>query len=124
MIRLVLGKLAALIPTLIGVTLVAFALIRLIPGDPIEIILETAVGRARVGCDAVRWQGWSREFGQHAARLRSSLRLQAQTRPARATTLRAEPGLKQSIRTVCAWRRPEPLALAHAREAEPGHKAP
>ena len=51
--------------------------------------LETAVGRGRVSCDAVGWQGWSREFGQHAARLRNGLRLQAQTRPARATTLRA-----------------------------------
>ena len=42
-----------------------------------------------MGCDAVGWQGWSREFGQHAARLRNGLRLQAQTRPARETTLRA-----------------------------------
>ena len=29
------------------------------------------------------WQGCSREFGQHAVRLRNGLRLQAQTRPAR-----------------------------------------
>ena len=42
-----------------------------------------------MSCDAVGWQGWSREFGQHAARLRNGLRLQAQTRPARETTLRA-----------------------------------
>ncbi len=34
-----LKKLAALIPTLLGVTLAAFALIRLIPGDPIEIMV-------------------------------------------------------------------------------------
>ena len=53
------------------------------------VTLETAVGRARVSCDTVGWQGWSREFGQHAAGLRNGLRLQAQTRPARATTLRA-----------------------------------
>ena len=45
-----------------------------------------------MSCDAVRWQG--------------------------ETTLRAEPGHKQSMRTVCAWRRPEPLALALAREKE------
>ena len=38
MLKLLLQKLATLIPTLIGVTLVAFALIRLIPGDPIEIM--------------------------------------------------------------------------------------
>ena len=30
------------------------------------------------------WQGCSRGFAQHAARLRNGLRLQAQTRPARA----------------------------------------
>jgi dipeptide transport system permease protein len=34
-----LKKLATLIPTLIGVTLVAFFMIRLIPGDPIEIMV-------------------------------------------------------------------------------------
>jgi dipeptide transport system permease protein len=36
---LLLKKLATLVPTLLGVTLVAFALIRLIPGDPIEIMV-------------------------------------------------------------------------------------
>jgi dipeptide transport system permease protein len=36
---LLLRKLATLIPTLLGVTLAAFALIRLIPGDPIEIMV-------------------------------------------------------------------------------------
>jgi dipeptide transport system permease protein len=46
---LLLKKLAALIPTLLGVTLVAFALIRLIPGDPIEIM----VGERRLD-DAAR----------------------------------------------------------------------
>ena len=39
MIALLLKKLATLVPTLLGVTLVAFALIRLIPGDPIEIMV-------------------------------------------------------------------------------------
>ena len=39
MIALLLKKLAMLVPTLLGVTLVAFALIRLIPGDPIEIMV-------------------------------------------------------------------------------------
>ena len=39
MFKLLLQKLATLIPTLIGVTVVAFALIRLIPGDPIEIMV-------------------------------------------------------------------------------------
>ncbi len=39
MFRLLLKKVATLVPTLLGVTLVAFALIRLIPGDPIEIMV-------------------------------------------------------------------------------------
>ncbi len=39
MLTLLLKKLATLVPTLLGVTLVAFALIRLIPGDPIEIMV-------------------------------------------------------------------------------------
>jgi dipeptide transport system permease protein len=39
MIALLLKKLATLLPTLLGVTVAAFALIRLIPGDPIEIMV-------------------------------------------------------------------------------------
>ena len=39
MLTLLLKKLATLLPTLLGVTLVAFALIRLVPGDPIEIMV-------------------------------------------------------------------------------------
>ena len=39
MLKLLLIKLATLAPTLLGVTVVAFALIRLIPGDPIEIMV-------------------------------------------------------------------------------------
>lgn len=39
LLRLLLQKLATLLPTLFGVTLVAFMLIRLIPGDPIEIMV-------------------------------------------------------------------------------------
>lgn len=39
MFTLLLKKLATLIPTLLGVTLVAFALIRLIPGDPVEVMM-------------------------------------------------------------------------------------
>jgi dipeptide transport system permease protein len=39
MFALLLKKLATLLPTLLGVTVVAFTLIRLIPGDPIEIMV-------------------------------------------------------------------------------------
>ncbi|QNM96221.1 ABC transporter permease subunit [Chitinimonas koreensis] len=39
MFSFVLRKLATVVPTFIGITLVAFALIRLIPGDPIEVMV-------------------------------------------------------------------------------------
>ena len=59
MIRFVLTRLGILIPTFIGVTIVAFALIRLVPGDPIELLAgERGVSeerhaelRARFGFD-------------------------------------------------------------------------
>ncbi len=44
MFTFLLKKLATLIPTFLGVTLVAFALIRLVPGDPIEVM----VGERRI----------------------------------------------------------------------------
>ena len=39
MIAYLLRKLATLLPTLLGVTLVAFGLIRLVPGDPVEVMM-------------------------------------------------------------------------------------
>ncbi len=39
MLRFVLMRLALLVPTLIGVTLVAFGFIRAVPGDPIELLV-------------------------------------------------------------------------------------
>ncbi len=56
------------------------------PSSMAAIILETAVGQVRVCIFPVLWLGCSRGFGRHVARLRNGLRLQAQTRPARATT--------------------------------------
>ena len=38
MIRFILARLGVLIPTFIGVTFVAFILIRLVPGDPVEVL--------------------------------------------------------------------------------------
>lgn len=38
MIRFVLTKLGLLIPTFLGVTLIAFAFIRILPGDPVELL--------------------------------------------------------------------------------------
>ena len=48
MITFLLKKLALLLPTFIGITLVAFFLIRLVPGDPIEVM----VGERRLDAEA------------------------------------------------------------------------
>ena len=39
MLRFLITRLWILIPTFLGVTLVAFSLIRLVPGDPIELLV-------------------------------------------------------------------------------------
>ena len=48
MVTFLLKKLALLLPTFIGITLVAFFLIRLVPGDPIEVM----VGERRLDAEA------------------------------------------------------------------------
>ena len=48
MLTFLLKKLALLLPTFIGITLVAFFLIRLVPGDPIEVM----VGERRLDAEA------------------------------------------------------------------------
>ncbi len=57
MIRFVLTRLGLLVPTFIGMTLVAFFLIRLVPGDPIE----TMAGER--GIDAERHARLLKEYG-------------------------------------------------------------
>lgn len=72
MLRLLLKKLATLVPTLLGVTLVAFALIRLIPGDPIEIMVgerrldpaQHAALMARLGLDQPLPTQYAQYLGQ------------------------------------------------------------
>ena len=72
MFTLLLKKLATLIPTLLGVTVAAFALIRLIPGDPIEIMvgerrLDAAAHAAlmqQLGLDQPLWMQYGRYVGQ------------------------------------------------------------
>jgi dipeptide transport system permease protein len=63
MLRFVLARLGVLIPTFLGVTIVAFSLIRLIPGDPIELLVgergisaeRHAMLRERFGFDQPLW---------------------------------------------------------------------
>ncbi|WP_243369532.1 ABC transporter permease subunit [Microvirga solisilvae] len=57
MIRFILTRLSLLIPTFIGITLAAFFLIRLVPGDPIE----TMAGER--GIDPARHEQLKKDFG-------------------------------------------------------------
>ena len=52
----------------------------------VSIILETSVGQVRVCVFPAFWLGCSRGFRRHAVCLRNDIRLQADMRPARATT--------------------------------------
>jgi dipeptide transport system permease protein len=57
MLRFVIARLGVLIPTFLGVTIVAFGLIRLIPGDPIQIFAGER------GIDAERHARLMAEYG-------------------------------------------------------------
>ncbi len=57
MLRFALTRLSLVIPTFIGMTLLAFFLIRLVPGDPIE----TMAGER--GIDAARHEALRKEYG-------------------------------------------------------------
>jgi dipeptide transport system permease protein len=67
MLRFVVARLAVLIPTFFGVTIVAFGLIRLIPGDPIELLVgergltpeRHAHLMAQLGLDKPLWQQYA-----------------------------------------------------------------
>jgi len=71
MLRFVLTRLGHLIPTFIGVTIVAFAFIRLIPGDPIEVLAgERSISPERhaelmqqFGYDQPLWQQYATYLG-------------------------------------------------------------
>jgi dipeptide transport system permease protein len=74
MLRFVLARLGVLIPTFLGVTIVAFSLIRLIPGDPIELLVgergitaeRHAMLRAQFGYDKPLWQQYLSYLGDLA----------------------------------------------------------
>src|SRR3954451_6825683 len=57
MLRFALTRLAPIVPTFLGITLVAFFLIRLVPGDPIE----TMAGER--GIDPARHEALRHELG-------------------------------------------------------------
>jgi dipeptide transport system permease protein len=72
MLRFLINRLAVLIPTFIGVTIVAFVLIRLVPGDPIELLVgERGMSAerhqelmAQFGFDRPLWQQYLTFLGQ------------------------------------------------------------
>jgi dipeptide transport system permease protein len=72
MLRFVITRLLMLVPTFIGVTLAAFAFIRLIPGDPIEILVgERGIDPERharllheMGFDRPLWEQYFGFLGQ------------------------------------------------------------
>ena len=74
MLGFVLARLGVLIPTFLGVTIVAFSLIRLIPGDPIELLVgergitaeRHAMLRAQFGYDKPLWQQYLSYLGDLA----------------------------------------------------------
>src|SRR5215218_9653524 len=57
MLRFILTRVSLIIPTFIGITLLAFFLIRLVPGDPIE----TMAGER--GIDPARHEQLKKDFG-------------------------------------------------------------
>jgi dipeptide transport system permease protein len=71
MIRFVLARLGLLVPTFIGVTFVAFILIRLVPGDPVELLVgergvtpeRHAQLMAQLGLDKPAWQQYAGFLG-------------------------------------------------------------
>jgi dipeptide transport system permease protein len=72
MIRFILNRLFMLVPTFIGVTLAAFAFVRLIPGDPVELLVgERGIDPARhaqlmhdLGFDRPLWQQYLGFLGE------------------------------------------------------------
>lgn len=72
MFRFILGKLAYLVPTFIGITIVAFAFVRVLPGDPVLLMAgerglspeRHAALLAEMGFDRPIWQQYLTFLGQ------------------------------------------------------------
>jgi dipeptide transport system permease protein len=74
MVRFLLGRVALIVPTFVGVTLLSFLLIHLVPGDPIEVRFgergiapeRLAMLRHEAGLDRPLWQQFLAYEGQVA----------------------------------------------------------
>lgn len=73
MFRFLLNKMALLVPTLIGVTLLAFALVRALPGDPILVMMGTQMPdeatRAQMAAALGLDKPWPVQYGLYMERL-------------------------------------------------------
>ncbi|WP_102225223.1 ABC transporter permease subunit [Acidimangrovimonas sediminis] len=74
MLNFIVRKIAMLIPTLFGITIVSFGFIHLLPGDPVTLmagdkgmtVQEHAAAMARLGLDRPLWQQYLGYLGQLA----------------------------------------------------------
>jgi dipeptide transport system permease protein len=60
MLRFLFGRLAILIPTFIGVTIIAFSFIRLLPGDPVQVMSGERVVSPERHAEIMRQLGYDR----------------------------------------------------------------
>lgn len=64
MIKFLFGRLAVLIPTFLGVTLIAFSFIRLLPGDPLELLAGERGMSAERKAEMMQQMGFDRPIWQ------------------------------------------------------------
>jgi dipeptide transport system permease protein len=60
MLRFIFGRLAILIPTFLGVTIVAFSFIRILPGDPVQLMAGERVMSPERHAEIMRQLGYDR----------------------------------------------------------------
>ncbi|BFM05520.1 ABC transporter permease subunit [Halioxenophilus aromaticivorans] len=64
MFKFILGRLAVLIPTFLGVTVIAFSFIRLLPGDPLELLAGERGMSAERKAELMQQMGFDRPIWQ------------------------------------------------------------
>ena len=63
--RFVLSRIAMTVPTVIGITVLAFALARLLPGDPVEVMLGERMSDKAVHAKMVQQLGLDQPLPHH-----------------------------------------------------------
>jgi len=130
MLRYVLRRLLLTLPTLLLVAVAVFVLMRLIPGDPVQLMLgdmadaaQVAEQRARMGLDAplpVQFAHWAQalaqgDFGRSISNQQEVLPLILERFGVSATIVLVAVGLAVALAVpaglVAAWRQNQPLDL-------------